>query len=103
MKHFSGQATAHVESTRQSVFDRITDVERLPEWNAAIEAVVDKPLELTRGSTWTVKMHPARLMTWNGVSCVEEFDDDLLRFGYVTQNADGNPSYVRWSWNVVAA
>src|SRR4051794_14935779 len=100
MKEFSGRATAHLESTPRAVFERITDVDGLPAWNAAIEAVIERPPELTTGSEWTVKMHPARMMTWKSVSCVEELDDDRLRFAYVTHNADRNPSYVRWAWNV---
>ena len=34
---------------------------------------------------------------------IEELDARCLRFTYDTRNADGNPSHVMWSWEVVAA
>ena len=39
MKEFHGQASARVDAEPQAVFDLITDVGLLSEWNAAIEAV----------------------------------------------------------------
>jgi uncharacterized protein YndB with AHSA1/START domain len=101
MDEFHGQASVRVGATPQAVFDLITDVDRLPEWNAAIEAVVERPQTLTEGAEWTVKMHPPRLPSWKSISRVEELDRGRYRFAYRTRNADGNPSYVRWAWEVV--
>ena len=42
------------------IFDTITDIERLPEWNGAIEQVIDRPARLTPCAMWTVEMHRAR-------------------------------------------
>ena len=101
MDEIHGQASVRVDATPQAVFDLITDVDRLPEWNAAIEAVVERPLALAEGAEWTVKMHPPRLPSWQSISRVEELDRCRYRFAYQTRNADGNPSYVRWAWEVV--
>src|SRR6478752_2161 len=101
MKEFHGRASARVAAAPQRVFDFLTDVDRLPEWNAAIEAVVERPPALAQGVEWTVKMHPPRLPSWKSISRVEELDRERLRFAYETRNADGNPSYVNWAWEVV--
>ncbi len=48
-----------------------------------------------------MKMHPSRGMTWQSRSRVEEIDRNARRFTYRTWNADGNPSYADWKWEVV--
>ena len=63
MDEFQGRASVRVDATPQAVFDLITDVDRLPEWNTAIERVLERPPELTAGAEWTIKMHPPRLPT----------------------------------------
>jgi uncharacterized protein YndB with AHSA1/START domain len=100
MDEFQGKASARVDAARQSVFDFITDLSRLPEWNAAIEAVTDKPVALTEGAEWRVTMHPQGLPRWVSVAKVEELDRTSFRFGYQTRNADGNPSYSQWAWEL---
>jgi uncharacterized protein YndB with AHSA1/START domain len=101
MDKFHGQASVRVDAAPQAVFDFITDVDRLPEWNAAIEAVVERPPALAEGVEWTVKMHPPRVPSWKSISRVEELDRRRCRFAYQTRNADGNPSYAQWAWEVV--
>ena len=59
MREFHGTATAFIDATPESVFDFITDINRLPEWNAAIERVVEAPGSLAYGSEWVVVMHPS--------------------------------------------
>ncbi len=98
MDEFQGQASVRVEATPRAVFDFITDVSRLPEWNTAIEAVVAQPAALAEGAEWTVRMHPAHAPRWGSVSRVVELSRDRGRFAYQTRNADGNPSYSQWSW-----
>jgi uncharacterized protein YndB with AHSA1/START domain len=100
MDEFHGHASARVDATPQAVFDFITDVNRLPEWNVAIESVVEQPPALAEGAEWTVKMHPPRTPSWGSISRVEELDRDRYRFAYRTRNADGNPSYTRWAWEI---
>jgi uncharacterized protein YndB with AHSA1/START domain len=101
MDEFHGRASVRIDARPQAVFDVITDVGRLPEWNGAIEAVVERPPALAEGAEWTIKMHPPRLPSWQSISRVEELDRRRCRFAYQTRNADGNPSYVKWAWEVV--
>ncbi len=103
MDEFHGRASVQVDVAPQAVFDLITDIARLPDWNAAIEAVLERPAALAEGAEWTIKMHPPRLPSWKSISRVEELDRSQLRFAYETRNADGNPSYVKWAWEVAAA
>ena len=102
MDEFHGRASVRVNASPQAVFALITDVNRLPEWSAAIEAVVERPSALAEGVEWTIKMHPPRVPSWKSISRIEELDHRHFRFAYQTRNADGNPSYVKWAWKVVA-
>lgn len=101
MKEIHGTATGSVGADPDAAFLLITEIDRLPEWNRAIERVVERPPELTRGNEWVVKMHPSRGMTWQSRSRVEEIDRGARRFAYRTWNADGNPSYSDWIWEVL--
>ena len=100
MREIHGRAETTIEGSPSAVLSTIADIERLPEWNAAIEQVVEGPSELTPGATWTVEMHPSRAFRWKSVSTLRELDADGLRFTYRTVNADGNPSYTLWSWDL---
>lgn len=100
MKEFHGSATIVVDASADAVFDLITDVNRLPEWNAAIGEVVDRPATLAPGVEWTIKMAPPRMPTWFSVSRVDLLDPAARRFAYETRNADGNPSHTEWAWAV---
>ncbi len=101
MQEIHGTASDRVSGDADAVFRLITDVDRLPEWNRAIECVVEPATELAPGAEWVVKMHPSRGMTWKSRSRVDEIDRDARRFGYRTWNADGNPSYADWKWEVI--
>jgi uncharacterized protein YndB with AHSA1/START domain len=103
MRQFSGSATAFIDSPPEAIFDVITDVERLPEWNAAVESVVSAPPLLRAGSEWVVVMHPKGMPKWNSRSAAVEINRDALRFVYRSMSDDGNPSFVRWSWQIAAA
>jgi hypothetical protein len=100
MRQIHGHATAAIDAEPRELFELITSIERLPEWNAAIEQMIDRPGRLLPGATWTVQMHPARLMRWQSLSTLEELDGAGLRISYRTVNADGNPSYALWRWEV---
>ncbi len=102
MQEIHGTASGRVAAAPDAVFRLIIDVDRLPEWNGAIERVIERPLELAPGTEWVVKMHPSRGMTWQSRSRVEDIDTDTRRFMYRTWNADGNPSYTDWKWEVVS-
>ena len=101
MQEIHGTAVGSVNAAPDATFRLITDIDRLPEWNRAIERVVERAPDLTPGTEWVVKMHPSRGMTWQSRSRVEEIDKDVRRFRYRTWNADGNPSYADWKWEVV--
>jgi Polyketide cyclase / dehydrase and lipid transport len=101
MQEIHGTATGRVNGAPDATFRLITETGRLPEWNRAIERVVDPAPDLIPGTEWMVKMHPSRGMTWQSRSRVEEIDKDARRFRYRTWNADGNPSYADWKWEVV--
>jgi uncharacterized protein YndB with AHSA1/START domain len=103
MKEFHGRASTNVDAEPRRVLEFITDVDRLPEWNAAIEAVVKQPTVLHPGEEWIVKMHPPHVPSWKSVSRVEELDLDNNHFAYETRNADGNPSYTKWAWDISSA
>jgi hypothetical protein len=49
MDEIHGPASVRVAATPQAVFGLITDVGRLPERNAAIEAVATRPAALAEG------------------------------------------------------
>jgi uncharacterized protein YndB with AHSA1/START domain len=100
MRNFSGTASTDVPADPAAVFATITDIDALPQWNAAIERVVERPADLLPGASWTVTMHPPHVPRWNSVSTLEVLDPDALRFRYRTQHASGNPSFVVWSWSV---
>ena len=76
MQEIHGTASGRVTGAPDAVFRLITDVDRLPEWNRAIERVVERAPELAPGTEWVVKMHPSRGMTWQSRSRVEEIDMD---------------------------
>jgi uncharacterized protein YndB with AHSA1/START domain len=101
MQEIHGTAVGSVNAAPDATFRLITDVDRLPEWNRAIERVVEPASDLIPGTEWVVKMHPSRGMTWQSRSRVEEIETDVRRFAYRTWNADGNPSYADWKWEVV--
>jgi len=103
MDKIHGRASLRVDATSQAVFDLITDVDRLPEWNTAIEKVLERPPGLAEGVEWTVKMHPPRMPSWTSISRVEALDRHHLRFAYETRNGDGNPSRAKWAWEVTGA
>jgi uncharacterized protein YndB with AHSA1/START domain len=102
MQEIHGSAVGSVNAAPDATFRLITDIDRLPEWNRAIERVIEPASDLTPGIEWVVKMHPSRGMTWQSRSRVEEIDTDVRRFIYRTWNADGNPSFADWKWEVVS-
>ncbi len=103
MQEIHGTATQTIAGEPDEVFRLLTDVGRLPDWNRAIERVVEPAADLVPGAEWVVKMHPSRGVSWLSRSRVEELDRGGRRFRYRTWNADGNPSYSDWTWEVSAA
>jgi hypothetical protein len=102
LKGFQGHASAVVEAAPTDVFETITAVDRLPEWNARIARVIRAPDGLlAEGIEWTVQMSvpPAK---WPSRSRVIHYEPTRLVFEYVSQTDDGNPSDILWRWSVAA-
>jgi len=99
MNHFHGLTGVDVNTSTSEVFDLITDVDRLPEWNDAIERVVERPAQLAPGLEWVVVMHPHGLPPWKSRSHLDEIEPGR-RFAYTTRSDDGNPSYALWRWDL---
>jgi hypothetical protein len=100
LTEFQGHATATVDAQPAEVFDTITTIERLPEWNARIARVVRAPhAALAVGVEWTVKMSVMGAK-WDSRSRVVVYDPERMYFEHMTQTDDGNPSFVVWRWSV---
>jgi uncharacterized protein YndB with AHSA1/START domain len=96
---FTLHSTTVVALSPGEVFDVITDIERLPDWNREIAKVTASPGLLAVGSEWVVTMH-AMKTTWASRSRVLEIDRDSGVFAYRSQSDDGNPSFADWRWQL---
>jgi len=103
MPEFHGSATRRVPAPPDEVFDLITDIDRLPEWNACIEKVVERPPLLEPGAEWVVTIHVPGMPRWDSRSRVVEVGRAAGLFAYQSQTDDGNPSAALWTWQVKAA
>jgi uncharacterized protein YndB with AHSA1/START domain len=92
-------ASRILHASTDDVFDAITDISRLPEWNRAITAVIEQPDRLEVGAQWIVEMH-ALGQSWHSRSVVETLDPNGRCFAYRSVTDDGNPSYALWTWVV---
>lgn len=99
----AGSTSRHIDATPGTVLDAITCVRRLPEWNAAIESVIEDPGPLGPQSQWVVMMHPDGWPRWRSRSTVDEIDRDAGLLSYTTQTDDGNASFATWNWQVAPA
>ena len=93
--------TARVDAPPAQVFATLTDLTRLPSWNAAISRVAYAPLALEEGAEWIVELHVLG-RTWLSRSRVLTLDPGTRTFAYRSQTDDDNPSYAEWCWSVTA-
>jgi Polyketide cyclase / dehydrase and lipid transport len=95
----TGHASASriIDAPPDDVFNTITDVSRLADWNDAITAVIEQPDQLEVGAQWVVEMH-ALGQSWHSRSTLEAFDTIGRCFAYRSATDDGNPSYALWTW-----
>lgn len=93
-------ASTIVDASADEVFRIIIDLSRLPEWNTAITAVLDRPDDIKVGDQWIVEMS-ALGQRWHSRSKVEVLDPIGRCFAYRSVTDDGNPSYALWTWVVV--
>ena len=82
-----------------TAFGVITDLARLPGWNATMNQVVELPEHLEAGAEWVVEFQLLG-RRWKSRSRVESIDAASLRFAHRTQTDDGNPSFADWRWAV---
>lgn len=94
-----GSTTAVIQAPAGAVFDAITDIARLPEWNEIMTRVTDAPETLEPGSEWVVEFK-AMGSSWLSRSRAEVVDRDGGRFAYRSMTHDGNPSYAIWTWEL---
>jgi uncharacterized protein YndB with AHSA1/START domain len=100
LTEFHGHTTATIDAPPAEVFAAISNIERLPAWNARIASVTRAPsTPLVEGTEWTVQMSvpPAK---WPSRSRLVAYDPDHMYFEHTSQSDDGNPSYVVWQWSV---
>ena len=88
-----------VDARPDVVFQLITDVTRLPEWNARITQIVEPLADHAAGCEWVVEMR-AMGNSWRSRSRVLDYDSTARRFSYQSCTDDGNPSYGDWTWQV---
>jgi uncharacterized protein YndB with AHSA1/START domain len=96
---FTRTATTVIDAPAAEVFERITDIEHLPDWNLEIPKVIERPAVLGVGAQWVVQIH-AMKMHWDSRSTVTELDPAGGRFAYRSQSDDGNPSFAEWLWEL---
>ncbi len=85
-----------------TVFGRIVDIARLPEWNAEITKVLERPATLEPGAQWVVEIR-AMHTRWKSRTQLVEIDPALGHVAYRSMPDDGNPSYADWRWDVTEA
>src|SRR3954468_5066876 len=90
--------TVPVAAPPAAVYELITDVGRLTEWNDCIEALVETPSVFETGAQWGVRMHVPGMGRGDSRSTVAELDVRARRFVHRTQTDDGNPSWAIWTW-----
>jgi ribosome-associated toxin RatA of RatAB toxin-antitoxin module len=95
----TGSVTEGVPEPADDVFAFITDVDRLPEWNAIIAEVVERPDAVQQDAEWVVQIK-AMGTSWRSRSKVEDYDPQRRAFSYRSCTDDGNPSYAIWRWQI---
>jgi uncharacterized protein YndB with AHSA1/START domain len=96
---FTLTATTTVPAPLDIVFDRITDIDRLPDWNAEISRVVASHGSVVPGAEWVVHLR-AMGTQWDSRSRAVDVDRTGGRFAYRSQSDDGNPSWADWTWEL---
>jgi hypothetical protein len=98
---FHGSETVQLSAAAPDVFDVLVDVDRLPEWNARVHHVIERPDgPLAEGDEWVVQIR-AMGRKWPSRARALTVDRRRLLFEHRSSTDDGNPSHVSWSWQVV--
>ena len=103
LTEFTGHASAEVAMPAAQVFTALTDVDRLPEWNARIAHVIEPLSEpMAAGAVWVIRMKiPSPPASWPSRATCTAYDAEALVFAHRSMTDDGNPSFVVWRWKVV--
>jgi len=97
---FRNSASAVFDAAPTDVFGAVTDIDRLPEWNAHVPRVVERPgRPLGEGVEWVVRIN-AMGTHWHSRARVLTYDPTAMRFEHRSCSDDGNPSYGVWHWQV---
>jgi uncharacterized protein YndB with AHSA1/START domain len=96
---FEAHRSATVPAPPEVVFRRITDIERLVEWNAEITHVHEAPPVVQPGEQWVVEIR-AMGTHWRSRSEAVEVDAARGVFAYRSVSDDGNPSFADWRWEL---
>jgi uncharacterized protein YndB with AHSA1/START domain len=97
---FHGTETARLSAAAADVFDLLVDVDRLPDWNAHVHHVIERPERpLAEGVEWVIQMR-AMGGRWPTRARALTVDRAALSFEHRSCSDDGNPSYALWSWQV---
>ena len=97
---FHGTETIQLSASAPDVFDLLVDVDRLPEWNAHVHHVIERPERpLSPGVEWVIQMR-AMGGRWPSRSHALSVDRTALSFEHRSCSDDGNPSFALWSWRV---
>jgi hypothetical protein len=97
---FHHTETIQLDTAATDLFELLIDVDRLPEWNAHVHQVLERPDgPLENGVEWVIEMH-AMGRKWHSRSRAITVDRVGLRFEHRSFTDDGNPSYAMWSWQV---
>jgi uncharacterized protein YndB with AHSA1/START domain len=97
---FGGTETVQLSASASDVFDLLVDVDRLPEWNAHIHHVIERPQRpLAEGVEWVIQMR-AMGGRWPSRARALSVDRTALSFEHRSCSDDGNSSYALWSWRV---
>ena len=94
-----GSATKTIAASPGTVFTAVTDLDGLPEWNAIMRSVIERPATLEPAAQWVVEF-TAMGQTWRSRSTLDELDPERRRFVYRSGTDDGNPSVAEWAWTV---
>src|ERR671931_387749 len=98
----TGSVSGSISRSPNDVFAFLSDIDRLPDWNANITKVLDRPDAIVPGAEWVVEMK-ALGNSWPSRSKVQEYDSAGHVFAYRSYTDDGNPSYAIWRWVVEPA
>lgn len=100
LTEFHGTQTVRLSAPACDVFALLVDVDRLPEWNAHVHHVIQRPdRPLAEGVEWVIQMR-AMGTRWPSRARALTVDRAALTFEHRSCSDDGNPSYGLWAWQV---